>query len=330
MTTYDRLRYEQLPWTEKYKPKMIEDLDMNINFINKFKVFLCSKKKLPNLLLSGITGTGKTTMIRVLMNELYGKYTNDAVYEINTFDTKTHDDLVLFCKSNIQYKNDDAKLFPKYKTLIFEHSDNINDRITDINILMEQFKLNTTFIFSCTTSASIIESIQTRCTSIIFSRIDDCHIINKMKKISDIENIKYTDDALKKLAEISNGDMRSAIISLQLVYGKNNKISYDGVIELCDYPQHVVIEKIFKYLLKNNLKKSLKIILKLKDDGYSSSDILLSIEKTLLMDDCKLSEDQKIIIYECICNTLYMISRGTDSKLQIITCLSNIIMKLHK
>lgn len=329
MTTYDKLRYEQLPWTEKYKPKLMVDLDMNEDFINKFKVFL-SKKKLPNLLLSGITGTGKTTIIRVLMNELYGKYTNDAVYEINTFDTKTHDDLVLFCKSNIQYKKDDSKIFPKYKTLIFEHADNINERITDINILMEQFKDNTTFIFSCTSSASIIESIQTRCTSIIFSRIDDINIINKMKKIIDIENIKYTDDALKKIAEISNGDMRSAIISLQLIYGKNGKISYDDVIKLCDYPQYIVIEKLFKYLSKNNLKKSLKLILDLKDDGYSNSDILLSIEKTLLMTDCKLSEDTKIIIYECICNTLYMISRGTDSKLQIITCLSNIIMKLHK
>lgn len=328
MTTYDKLRYEQLPWTEKYKPKLMCDLDMNDDFTNKFKVFL-SKKKLPNLLLSGITGTGKTTMIRVLMNELYGKYTNDAVCEINTFDTKTHDDLELFCKSNIQYKKDDAKIFPKYKTLIFEHADDINERMTDINILMEQFKSNTTFIFSCTSSSSIIESIQTRCTSIIFSRIDDCYIINKMKKIIDIENIKYSDDALKKIAEISNGDMRSAIISLQLLYGKYNKITYDGVIELCDYPQYIVIEKLFKYLLNNNLKKSLKIVLELKESGYSNSDILISIEKTLLMVDCILSEEQKIIIYDCICNTLFMISRGTDSKLQIVTCLSNIISKLH-
>ena len=195
---------------------------------------------------------------------------------------------------------------------------------------MEEFKHNTTFIFSCTTTISIIETIQTRCVTIIFSRIDDCHIIAKMKKICDIENIEYTDDSLGKIAEISNGDIRSAIISLQIVYGKNGKITYDGVIELCDYPQHVVIKKLFKYLTKNDLKKSLKLILEIKDEGYSNSDILLSIEKTLLMTDCILSEDQKIIIYECICNTLYMISHGSDSKLQIITCLSNIIMKLHK
>ena len=151
-----------------------------------------------------------------------------------------------------------------------------------------------------------------------------------MKKICDIENIEYSDDALNKIADISNGDMRSGIISLQIIYGKNGKITYDGVIELCDYPQHIIIQKLFKYLTKNKLKKSLKLILEIKDEGYSNSDILLSIEKTLMMTDCILSEDQKIIIYECICNTLYMISHGSDSKLQIITCLSNIIMKLHK
>ena len=67
MSIYDKLRYEQLPWTEKYKPKLIKDLDMNESFIKNFKIHL-SEKKMQNLILSGITGTGKTTIIRVLMN----------------------------------------------------------------------------------------------------------------------------------------------------------------------------------------------------------------------------------------------------------------------
>jgi replication factor C subunit 2/4 len=329
---YDKLRLDQLPWIEKYKPKSISDLYMDSDMKEKLLVFT-RDKNIPNLILTGISGIGKTSTIFALMRDLYGKYCNIAVLEINSFDggIKTlNEDLVNFCKSKIAYKRDDEKDHAIHKTIIFEGADNIDERIQpQINTIMECYKKNTRFIFTCNTSANIIESIQSRCLMILYTRHKNELIKKKLLSIIKNEKMKSDDEAVSKLTELSNGDMRLAINSLQLVFNKNEKITLDGVNELCDLPQQIVIRELFTFLIKNNLIQSIKILNSLKLKGHSNSDILLSILHTLKSDICNdISDDIKICIYNCVALASYRISKGIDSTLQIISCLTDIAKML--
>lgn len=332
MSEYDKLRLEQLPWIEKYKPKSVSELYIDSEMKKKLTMFK-EDKNIPNLILTGISGIGKTSTIYSLMRDLYGKYCNIAVLEINSFDggiKSLNEYLINFCKSKIAYKNDDAKNYSIHKTIVFEGADNIDERIQpQINSIMELYKKNTKFIFTCNTSANIIESIQSRCLMILYTRHDHKFIKKKLLSIIKNEKIKYDNNAVDKLTELSNGDMRLAINSLQLVFNKNEKITLDYVNELCDLPQQIIIKELFTLLIDNDLISSIKILNNLKSKGHSNSDILLSIIHTLKSEICNdISDDIKICIYNCVALSSYRISKGIDSTLQIISCLTDIVKML--
>jgi len=165
---------------------------------------------------------------------------------------------------------------------------------------------------------------------ILFTRLQNEHIVNKLINILNIEKIKYDTKAINKLAELSNGDMRSAINSLQLIFNKTNEIKLSDVNELCDLPQQIIIKELFINLIKNDLKSSIILLNNLKIKGYSNSDILLSILHTLKSDiTYDISEDIKISIYNCVALTSYRISKGIDSKLQMTSCLTDIIKMIN-
>ena len=107
MEDYNRLRLEQLPWIEKYKPKSVKELYLEDDLKDKITIFV-EKQEMPNLILTGISGIGKTCTIYALMKDLYGHYCNDAVLEINSFDGGVkilNEDLVNFCKTRISYRD---------------------------------------------------------------------------------------------------------------------------------------------------------------------------------------------------------------------------------
>ena len=334
MEDYDRLRLEQLPWIEKYKPKSVKELYLEDDLKDKITIFV-EKQEMPNLILTGISGIGKTCTIYALMKDLYGHYCNDAVLEINSFDGGVkilNEDLVNFCKTRISYRRNDIGKYTNHKTVIFECADNIDERIQpQISTIMELYKKNTRFIFTCNTSANIIESIQSKCLMILYTRHSDKNIIKKLKNILTIQKITYDKIALDRIAELSNGDMRLAITNLQLVYNKNNNITLENVNELCDLPQQVVIKELFVNLIKYDLSNSLFILQSIKLKGYSNSDILLSMIYTLKSNICNdISEHIKICIYDCVAMATYRISKGIDSSLQMTSCLVDIVKMLKE
>lgn len=331
MNTYDKLRYDQLPWSEKYKPKSISDLFLNVDIKKKLNMFV-ETKTIPNMILTGPSGVGKTSTIYALIKDLYGKYYKSAVLEINSFDgsiKSLSDDVSNFCRSRLSVKTEDIGKYPIHKIVIFEGADNIDKRTQpQLNIYMETFK-NTKFIFTCNTSSNIIESIHSRCLTILYSLLDKDHIYNNLIKIATNEKITFDDSAVKKIAEISDGDMRHGINSLQLIFNKNNEITLKEVNELCDYPQQIMVKELFINLIKKDLRSAIVVLNTLKHKGYSNSDILISFLTTLKSDICRdFKDDTKICIYNSVANASFRVSKGIDSKLQILSCLTDIITKL--
>lgn len=327
---YQKLRYEQLPWIEKHRPRCINDLILEKCLKNRITQF-DESNVIPNLIFSGPSGIGKTSTIRCLARSLYGKYMDKGTLEINASDggIKTmHKEIQNFCRNKLLYKKEDEGKYPKFKLIILDEADNLDeDRVQpQINTIMETFKDTVKFAFTCNTSSNIIESIQSRCLILMFTRLTVSLTSKKLQEIADIEKIKYDMDALNQIGDLSHGDMRSAINMLQLVFNKHGSIKIDFVGELCDLPQQVIIKKMFNNILKDNLRDAFTIMYELKTSGYSGSDIALGMIYTIKSEISKdIPEKTKIKFLECICCAAYRISKGTDSTLQLASCLTDMI-----
>lgn len=330
MTTYAKLRHEQLPWTDKHRPILIENLYLDNVFKKRIEGF-AETKVIPNLIFCGPPGVGKTATVRCLARALYGKYCSQGVLEINASDGGVkvlNEEIVTFCRNKMSYPKDDQNKYAHYRFIIIDAADNMdtNKVQPQINNIMEQYKNSVRFALTCNTSSNLIESIQSRCLMLNCDLASSTAICGKLKSVCKEENITADSLALKQIAELSRGDIRASVNMLQLVSNKWNNIKLEYVNELCDLPQQVTIKKLFNALTKTNMRESILVVDELKHLGYSGSDIMLGMIDFLKSSaSSDIPEKTKIMMFKQISYTIYRISKHTDSLLQLYSCMADII-----
>ena len=154
---------DEFLWVEKYRPKTIEDCILPENIKKTFTDFL-NKGEVPNLLLSGPAGCGKTTVAKALCNEL-----GVDVYVINGSDEGRFLDTV---RNNAKNFASTVSLSStaKHKVIIIDEADNTT---SDVQLLLrasiEEFANNCRFIFTCNYKNKIIEPLHSRCAVVDFN-----------------------------------------------------------------------------------------------------------------------------------------------------------------
>ena len=150
-------------WVEKYRPQTIEDCILPENIKKTFQDFL-SQGEIPNMLLSGPPGIGKTTVAKCLCKQLGADY-----YVINGSDEGRFLDTV---RNNAKNFASTVSLTSesKHKVIIIDEADNTTP---DVQLLLrasiEEFQRNCRFIFTCNYKNKIIEPLHSRCAVIDFS-----------------------------------------------------------------------------------------------------------------------------------------------------------------
>jgi len=311
------------PWIEKYRPTDIEDLVLDQGTFNKINKII-KDKNMPNIIITGVPGIGKTTTILCLAKNLLGKYFKEGALELNASDDRgvktAQETIEYFCKKKIDM--DDQ--YAQHKIILLDEADNMTKRAQQsISNLMEQYHGSTRFAFTCNNSSDIIEAIQSRCIIFRYCRLSHQQVKDKLTKICEIENITYTDDGLNSIVTTAQGDLRQAINNLQLTYNGYTDIIPENVYKLCDKPHPLVIQNIFTACSKKDIKDALVQLNELRDKGYSSSDISLSMINTLktLPDDI-LTENMKIKYMQEISVTCLNISKGLNTPLQLSGCIA--------
>jgi len=306
------------PFVEAYRPSKLEDLVLDKYSYEKI-VRILSEKSMTNIILSGDPGIGKTSTMLFLAKSLLGKYYDEGVIELNASDergVKTVQDIIeYFCKKKIQFNENEFR----HKIVLLDEADNMTKKAQQfISKLMEEHNATTRFIFTCNNSTDIIETIQSRCVLFRYSKLKQEQIETKLKQICEKEKISYTNEGIAVIAQISAGDLRQAINNLQFTHNGYCNIIPENVYKLCDIPHPVIIEKIFISCQKKDIKTSINIFNDLKNKGYSSSDIVLSMVETLKnMDRTLIDEKTRINYLKEVCRSCVVISRGVNTPLQL-------------
>lgn len=317
------------PWIEIYKPKKLSDLYLH-STINYFLEDSIKKKDVENSIFFGPSGIGKTATVLCIAREIYKENFNECVLIINGSDDRgikiVQDNITTFCKKKTKLKKS------KYKLVLLDEADNMTINTQQlINTLLETYKNNTRFIFTCNDSSKIIEALQSRCRINRFPILTEKQVIKCLTKICKKRDIEYTNNSLIAINSIYQGDMRSSINALQLVYTVCKKITENNVFSTVNKPNPDEMKDLLITSYNGELTNSVKKLCKIKDQGYSSSDIILSMIYTIrkyIHNEIK--EIDKIYMLKEISQTFMVISKGMSSELQLVSCICSLVsMKNH-
>lgn len=319
-----------VPWTEKYRPQTVEDLVVDPNIVIKVNKII-QDREMPNLIITGLPGIGKTSTILCIAMNILGKYIDSGMLESNASDERgikaVQESITYFCKKKVEF-DDKVDVFAKHKIVLLDEADNMTEKAQRlVNDLMEKYCNTTRFAFTCNTSSKIIEAIQSRCIIFRYKRLNNEQIFAKLLNIIKLEKVNYTKEGINAIVSIVQGDMRQAISMLQVISTGYESVTPENVYKLCDKPHYNIIANIFTNCAKKNFPEALKSLNYLKNKGYSSSDITNSMIYSLKHNSLiSITEEKRIYYINKIAKTYFYISQGIDTPLQLVGCIAKLCL----
>ena len=250
--------------TEKYRPQVIDDCILPDETKKTFKEFV-EKGEIPNLLLAGPPGIGKTTIAKALCNELGADY-----YVINGSDEGRFLDTV-----RNQAKNFASTVSltgsSKHKVIIIDEADNTGN---DVQLLLraniEAFYNNCRFIFTCNYKNKIIEPLHSRCAVIDFTIKGKQKaqlagaFFKRLQTILDQEKIEYDQKVLAELVSKHFPDFRRVLNECQR-YSTGGKIDAGILASFSD----ISVNELIKSLKDKNFTEVRKWVVSNLDNDAS-------------------------------------------------------------
>jgi DNA polymerase III delta prime subunit len=243
-------------WVQKYRPKRVEETILPSSTKKMFQKFV-DERNIPNLILTGRAGIGKTTVAKAMLEEINADYITINGSMNGNIDTLRHE--IANFASTVSFSGG-------RKYVILDEADYLNANSTQpaLRNFMEEFSKNCGFILTCNFKNRIIEPLHSRCSVIEFSigKNDKAKIASQFFKrvtwILDQENVEYDQKAVAELIQTYFPDWRRVLNELQR-YSATGKIdagvlvnkSNDSIKELIDMMKSKSFTGVRKWVSEN-------------------------------------------------------------------------------
>ncbi|KAG0170579.1 replication factor C subunit 4 [Apophysomyces sp. BC1034] len=310
-----------LPWLEKHRPIILNDIVGNDDTVMRLKS-VARDGNLPNVILTGAPGIGKTTSILCLAYEMLGSAYKEAVLELNASDDRGIEVVRKRIKDFAQKK---VTLPPgRHKLIILDEADSMTSGAQQaLRRTMETFSNTTRFALACNQIDKIIEPIQSRCSILRYTKLSDQQLLKRLLEVCEKEKVSYNDEGLEALIFTSDGDMRQAINNLQATFDGFKYVSAENVFKICDQPHPVLIQHVLKCCAEYNIESATTSLRELYDSGYSALDIITTLFR-VVKTYTDLPEQQRLDFIKEIGMTHMKILDGYTTMLQLSGLLASL------
>jgi len=309
-------------WAEKYRPKTLKEMMNQSEIIERLNSFV-KNKNVPHCIFAGPPGTGKTTAALCLAHDLYGDGYREHLMELNASDER-----------GINVVRETVKTFARiksigeipFKILILDEADNMTaDAQQALRRTMERFTETCRLILIANYSGKIIEPIQSRCAPFRFTYLSKDDQDRYLRSIAEKEKVKLLPDGLEAIFEVSGGDLRRALNTMQAAASLGKPISLDMVYSVIGRANPADVREMLNLAMKGDFigsrEKLREMILKY---GVAGSDIIRQIHiEVFRMKD--VPEPWKIKLADVIGEVDFRLVQGADEEVQLSSLLARLV-----
>ncbi|MFQ5761842.1 MAG: replication factor C small subunit [Candidatus Bathyarchaeia archaeon] len=312
-----------LMWTEKYRPRTLDDVVNHKGVIESIKGILQSPLTMPHLLFAGPPGNGKTSVALCIARKLLGANWRNYMLELNASDER-----------GIQMVRERIKTFSRHLTgtlanvpfglVILDESDQMTSEAqTALRRIMEANSRTSRFILICNYAGKIIEPIQSRCAVFRFSSLKKEDVAGFLKKIAKKEDLSLHDGALSALFDYAGGDLRRSVNTLQAAATLSKTIDEKVVWRVVGQAEPGEVRELVKIALKGEFLEARKLLYSLMTErGLAGSDIIRQIHREITNMD--LPPFVQMEILERVGEYDFRLTEGANEDIQLSALLANL------
>ncbi len=274
-------------WTEKYRPKRISDIVGQYNFTIDAEGWI-EQGNMPNVLLYGVAGVGKTAAGISLANDILKEDVDSNFFEINASDDRRLETV----RNQIKDIASTRKIgVAPFKIILLDEMDGMTkDAQNALKRIMERYADNCRFIITCNERWKIIHPLQSRCANYRFNRLQSRTMHKLLMDVLEMEEITHiSSEDLEIFIESLHGDMRRGLTELQAAtFSKSSLLNQIN-------KNHEPYTEILQLIDENNYENSLEKVHDLLYESVDMKTVCINLHDVIVKTDMLATKKFKML-----------------------------------
>uniref|UniRef100_A0A7C3EVA2 Replication factor C small subunit n=1 Tax=Candidatus Methanomethylicus mesodigestus TaxID=1867258 RepID=A0A7C3EVA2_9CREN len=309
-------------WTEKYRPKTLDDIVNQTEIVERLKRFV-KERSMPHCLFAGTPGTGKTTAAMCLAHDLYGPDYRQNYLELNASDERGIDVIRTTVKD---FARTVSMADAPFKILVLDEADNLTpDAQQALRRTMEMYTNTCRFILACNYFSRIIEPIQSRCAFFRFIPLRGEEVKARVKEICEKEGVRITPKGLEALIYVGGGDLRRVINTLQAAAASSKEVDDAVIYRISGRVSPKEVKDLLSDAIRGDFAAArAKVVRLMVDYGLSGLDIVKQVHREAM--GISIDERARLELIDAVGEAEYRMLQGGSDEIQLNAMLAKIAL----